>query len=56
MAKILAEEPHLFGWPPEFTDVFFLLLMQENGLVMPKNVEDAEELYVELLQLTSNEL
>lgn len=53
VAGVMAEAPLPFGCLREFTDVF-LLLMQENNLVMPNNVEEAEDLYVRLVQLTTN--
>ncbi|KXJ19757.1 hypothetical protein AC249_AIPGENE21524 [Exaiptasia diaphana] len=48
----IAESPLQFGCLKEFSEVF-LLLMQENNLVTPHTVNEAEELYLKLLVLTS---
>lgn len=49
--ELMGERPLLFGCPEEFADVFSMLI-EENNMVMPTNVSEAQELYLKLLELT----
>ena len=51
----LCKKRNQFGCTEEFSDVF-VMLMSENNLRMPESIEDAEDLYVTLLQLTDDVL
>ena len=51
----LCRKRNPFGCTEEFSDVF-VILMSENNLRMPEIIEDAENLYVTLLQLADDVL